>query len=75
MYNNRKLSHSLENLVGKEVWVSGVIGAKKYPSTVVEATDTYVVLKNQGFEEDGSYGPTKVIPLHGLPSGWYEPVK
>ena len=76
MYSNKKASYSLEDLVGKDVWVSGVIiGAHKYPSTVVEASDTYVVLRNKGFEEDGSYGPTKVIPLHGLPSGWYKPVK
>lgn len=74
MKNNRKSSYSLEELVGKTVEATGIIGAKKHPSKVIDVTDNYVVLENPGFAENGSYGSTRVIPLHVLPSAWYKVV-
>lgn len=66
--NNRKLKK------GSKVMVNCIVDARKHPSKVIDVTDTYVVLENPGFAENGSYGTTRVIPLHVLPSAWYKVV-
>lgn len=74
MKNNGKSIYSLEELVGRTVKVTGIIGARKHPSKVIDVTDADVTLYNVGFGEISSEGCYRTIPRSVLISNCFEVV-